>query len=149
MALPVLNILEEFSLSNGTLKTDLTGATMHLFASVNPPLSRDTVIGDVSETAYTGYAAITLPTPTGSYLDINGDPILILGSQSFVGPTAGGGPMAEGCFVLSAATGTPLIFGAIFDNPVSLLDALHVCVVTSQLGPLGNGWVSTEGSTLP
>jgi hypothetical protein len=149
VALPVLNIQEEFSLANGTLKTDLTGATLHLYTSVNPPLSRDSVIADFSEPTYTGYTAPTLPTPSGPYLDINGDYMLVLASENFVGPTAGGGPMIAGCFVQSAATGTPLIFGAEFDNVVNLLDDLHVLVITGQLGPIGNGWVSTEGSTLP
>jgi hypothetical protein len=158
MAYPVLTFGEQLSLANGTLAADLAGATLHLFTAVSSPLSINSLPTDFTEPVYTGYSPLAPGAWSVAYRDLNGQAALTMPMQTFYGPANGGGPTILGVYLLagsgsgsggSGGTSPRLIAAAQFDNPFPLVDALTQLGVNWQMGPAGNGWVTTEGSSLP
>jgi hypothetical protein len=117
----------------------LNGAKLGLFTNT-PPLGQTTVIADLTEPTFAGYAqqAVTwsgaFQQPDFSWATQGG--LYTFQSTNDLTPT-----VVTGCFVVDGG-GTHLLFAELFATPVNLPTSAQACLVSPQVAAGNNGWGS-------
>jgi hypothetical protein len=120
----------------------LLAPTVHLFQN-DTQVDRNTVIGDLTEATYTGYASEAVTWLAPSVADDGA--IEVVGTVGEFRPT-GSAVVNDiyGIMVKSGIVGTPMVFCARFDDaPLPMASALNAIVVTLRWRPQTNGLVVT------
>lgn len=103
----------------GLVRTALAGSKMALYKAIASPISPSTVLADITEADYDGYAQKTLTTWNVPYLDPAGGASIQPGTQQF--DFVSGALITNvvlGFYVLNAAGA--LIFVGNFDSPIAM-----------------------------
>lgn len=99
--------------------SDLGGGELHLFKAIDPPLSAATVVADLEEADYAGYANKDIAAMNAPYLDPAGGASIQTGSQQFDwGPGPGSGNVVLGWYLLD--TDGDLFAVGVFDEPIAM-----------------------------
>lgn len=103
----------------GLVRTALAASKMALYKAIAQPISPSTVLADLTEADYDGYAQKTLTTWNAPYLDPAGGASIQPGTQQFdFAAGAGDTNVILGFYVLNAAGA--LVFIGNFDAPIAM-----------------------------
>lgn len=106
---------------------DLNGAKVGLYTNVHQP-SKGTLLADLTQATYTGYALVAIATWGAPFLDPIGNPTMV-GNHIQFQPTDGAVPNTiTGWFIVDSA-GTDLLIACALPTPVVLADASHALIV--------------------
>jgi len=128
----------KFLTTAGATGTDplLVGAKVGLFSG-SPNLTVATVIGDLTEAVYTGYARQSLGTLSAQYTDDNGDEQRDSALLTFAPSGSTTGDVITGWFLVDSG-GTMLLGAEYLDSPKTMSGADdHLPIVISPTMPLG------------
>lgn len=107
----------------------LNGGDMKLFKNDVTP-TPSTVVGDLTEATFPGYASFTVVTMGANFIDSAGRVCSNTGQHQFV--CSGGGPLETiyGCYFVD--TGGLLVMAARFDEPIEMLLDTDAILVDMQ-----------------
>jgi hypothetical protein len=117
----------------------LFGAKLGLFTNT-PPLSQTTVLADLTEPTFAGYAqqavgwSAAFQQPDFSWATQGG--LYTFQATNDLTPT-----VVTGCFLVDGG-GTQLIMAEMFDTPVNLPTSAQACLVSPQVAAGNSGWGS-------
>lgn len=134
----------ELLVAADVIASTLAGATVHL-GKTDVAIGRSTVKADLTahEADYDGYAAQTITWNDPSYGD-DGEVEVVGIVPEFRPDSADVDNQIYYLYILSAGSGTPLIFAARFDDPpLPMAEATDSLVVTVRWKPRTNGVVVT------
>lgn len=142
-----MNVMTDYFFKNAILNLKiaaagvgvLNAAKLGLFTNT-PPLSQTTVIGDLTEPTFAGYAqqAVTwsapFEQPDFSWATQGG--LYTFQATDDLTPT-----VVTGCFLVDTG-GTHLIFAELFAVPVNLPSSAQACLVSPQVAAGNSTWGS-------
>lgn len=102
-------------------RTALASAVLHLYQAISQPLNAGTVLGNLTEADYSGYAAKTVTSWLAPYLDPAGGASIQSGTQQFQFVTPVGDPVTNTVlgFYLQDADDNLILVGS-FDGSVPM-----------------------------
>lgn len=107
---------------------DLAACTVHLFKNDMTP-TPTTVIGDLTEADYTGYAAQPVGAWGGAFVNAEGKAQVTAPSLQFQPSGSTVTNVCYGYYYRSAGGGTPLLGAVRFDEPVAMGSVLDAALV--------------------
>ncbi len=117
-----LNVLSQLAFMGFIKAGVLNGAVLKLYQNDLVP-TKGTVIADLTEATFTGYASITLTTWNGPYINASGNCVVLAGQKQF--DTAS--PYTVGNNVygywVESSTGDLLLIGRFADAPIPMAAA--------------------------
>jgi hypothetical protein len=120
----------------GNYSGGLYGAYVGLITNT-PALTPNSVIGDMQEPTYTGYARQAIGAPTGPYQDQDGSWDLIFATLAFQMANATTPTNVTGWFIADALTAGNLLAAELFPTPIDLTTTDNVVPIapTVELPP--------------
>lgn len=120
-----------------TIRTLLAASHLKLFKAISPPLSVSTVVGDITEADFTGYAAAAIANFLIAYLDPAGGASIQSGTIQF-NCTGTAVPNTVLGFYLEDAAGDLILIGT-FDSPIAMTQVGDSIPVNVTLNFAANG----------
>jgi len=121
----------------GLVKADLIASELRLYKAIAAPLSVSTILADLTEADFDGYAAATIAAWNAAYLDPQGGASIQCGTQQFdFVPGLGTVNTILGFYVVTA--GGDLLFVGEFEAPIpmnALGDSIPVNVTLNYGAP--------------
>lgn len=116
----------------------LDGATLHLYTNDLTP-TPDTVLADLTEATFGGYASVTLTTWSNAFSKVNGDGYVVSPLASFSASGVAPSEVVYGCYVrLGGAPPNALFFAGRFSGGPYPMGAAGDALNFSLTFDLGN-----------